>query len=96
MARSRGRHRQLNIPQGSYLQEEMVNPSGTEEVPSFPPAQTRKLTREADSNYLMERVISRKNLLSALRRAEKNKGAAGVDGMEIKSLRPYLLDHWPV
>ncbi|MCM3473713.1 group II intron reverse transcriptase/maturase [Brevibacillus agri] len=43
----------------------------------------------------MERVISRGNLLSALRRVEKNKGAAGVDGMEIKSLRPYLLDHWP-
>lgn len=95
MARSRGKHRQPNIPQGGYLREEMVNPWGTEEAPSFPPAQTREATREAYSNHLMERVISRGNLLSALRRVEKNKGAAGVDGMEIKSLRPYLLDHWP-
>jgi RNA-directed DNA polymerase len=94
MASSRGRHRQPNIPQGSSLQEEMVNPWGTEEVPSFPPAQTRKLTREADSDHLMERVLSRGNLLSALRRVERNKGAAGIDGMEIKSLHPYLLDHW--
>lgn len=94
MARSRGKHRQQNIPQGSYLQEEMVNPWGTEEVPSFPPAQTREITREAYSNHLMERVVSRGNLLSALHRVEKNKGAAGIDGMEIKSLRPYLLEHW--
>jgi RNA-directed DNA polymerase len=73
----------------------MVNPWGTEGVPSFPPAQTRKSTREAYSDHLMEQVVSRGNLLSALRRVEKNRGVAGVDGMEIKSLRPFLLDHWP-
>jgi len=94
MVRSRGKQRQPNIPQGSYLQEEMVNPWGTEEAPSSPPAQTIEATRESHSNHLMERVVSRENLLSALRRVEKNKGAAGGDGMEIKSLRPYLLDHW--
>jgi RNA-directed DNA polymerase len=33
-------------------------------------------------------------MLMALHRVERNKGAAGVDGMEIKSLRPFLLNNW--
>jgi group II intron reverse transcriptase/maturase len=43
----------------------------------------------------MERVVARENMLAALRRVEKNKGAAGVDGLKIADLRPYLRDKWP-
>jgi retron-type reverse transcriptase len=43
----------------------------------------------------MEKVVERSNMLRALHRVESNKGAAGVDGMEIKTLRPYLKEHWP-
>ncbi len=43
----------------------------------------------------MEKVVERSNMLRALHRVESNKGAAGVDGMAIKSLRPYLKEHWP-
>jgi hypothetical protein len=32
---------------------------------------------------------------AALRRVEANKGAAGVDGMTVAALRPYLMEHWP-
>jgi RNA-directed DNA polymerase len=94
MASSREKHRQPNIPQGSFLQEETVNPWGTEEAPSFSPARTKEPTREARYDQLMEQVVERENLLTSLHRVEKNKGAAGIDGMEIKSLRSFLLENW--
>jgi group II intron reverse transcriptase/maturase len=43
----------------------------------------------------MEQVASSQNMRDALRRVEQNKGAAGVDGMTVKQLRPYLQDAWP-
>lgn len=94
MASSREEQRQPNIPRGSYLREEAVNPQGIEEVPSSSPAQTTELTREVDANHLMEQVVERNNLLQALHRVERNKGAAGVDGMATKSLRSFLLHNW--
>jgi RNA-directed DNA polymerase len=47
------------------------------------------------NEQLMERVVSRDNLQSALKRVEGNKGAAGVDGMSAKQLRAHLKQHWP-
>lgn len=43
----------------------------------------------------MEKVVARENMQAALRRVERNKGAAGVDGMEIADLRPFLRAKWP-
>lgn len=94
MASSREEQRQPNIPQGSYPQEETVNPWEIEEVPSSSQARTKEPTREVRYDHLMEQVVERNNLLQALYRVEKNKGAAGVDGMAIKSLRPFLMDNW--
>ena len=42
----------------------------------------------------MEKVVERDNLKKALERVERNKGAAGVDNMQVKELRPYLMKHW--
>jgi hypothetical protein len=39
--------------------------------------------------------MARENLAEALRRVEQNAGAAGIDGMSTKELRPWLKDHWP-
>ncbi|MEW9673310.1 hypothetical protein [Ammoniphilus sp. 3BR4] len=86
--------RQQKIQSWSSLPKEAVNPQGTEEVPSSSPARFEETTREDHYNYLMDLVLERGNMLQALRRVEKNKGAAGVDGMEIQSLRPYLFTHW--
>jgi RNA-directed DNA polymerase len=44
---------------------------------------------------LWEQCLSRGNLAEALRRVEQNAGAAGIDGMSTKELRPWLKDHWP-
>jgi group II intron reverse transcriptase/maturase len=44
---------------------------------------------------LWEQFLARENLAAALRRVERNAGAAGIDGMSTKELGPWLKDHWP-
>ena len=48
-----------------------------------------------ETKQLMEAVVGRENMMAALRRVERNQGAAGVDEMSVKALRPYLREHWP-
>lgn len=43
---------------------------------------------------LMERALSRSNLMTALKRVERNKGSAGVDGMTVVELRDFLRREW--
>ena len=43
----------------------------------------------------MEAMVERENMWSALRRVERNKGAAGVDNMPVEDLRPHLKEYWP-
>ena len=42
----------------------------------------------------MEAVVERENMWRAFRRVVNNKGAAGVDGMSVNELKPYLKVHW--
>jgi group II intron reverse transcriptase/maturase len=42
----------------------------------------------------MERVLSRPNLLAALKRVRKNKGSPGIDGMTVDELPDWLRAHW--
>ena len=50
------------------------------------------LSRQAQRVW--EAVFERQNMLSALKRVESNKGAGGVDGMEVADLCGYLQAHW--
>lgn len=43
---------------------------------------------------LIERMLERGNLLKALQAVEANRGAAGMDGMEVSQLRNYLRERW--
>ncbi len=43
----------------------------------------------------MEEVVRPENMKKALNRVCANKGAAGVDGMTVEELTPYLRVHWP-
>lgn len=43
----------------------------------------------------MEAIVERDNLRKALAQVKRNKGAAGVDGMRLGALAPYLKEHWP-
>ena len=50
---------------------------------------------DPEMKYLMEAVVERKNMHLAMHRVEKNKGSAGIDNMDVDTLRPYLKEHWP-
>lgn len=43
---------------------------------------------------LLEMILSRENMMAALRRVETNKGAPGVDGLSVEQLRGHLTAHW--
>ncbi|GLX65672.1 hypothetical protein MU1_00160 [Paenibacillus glycanilyticus] len=44
---------------------------------------------------MIEEVLSRANMLTALARVEANKGSHGVDGMSVKTLREHIVQNWP-
>jgi RNA-directed DNA polymerase len=43
----------------------------------------------------MEVIVERNNLKKVLVQVRANKGAAGIDGMSVQDLAPYLKEHWP-
>ncbi len=43
----------------------------------------------------MEAVVGRENMVAAYQRVHANKGAAGVDGMDVDALWDYCKTHWP-
>jgi RNA-directed DNA polymerase len=44
---------------------------------------------------LMEKIVSRANMMAGYHRVMANKGAAGIDRMTVEQLQPYLKEHWP-
>jgi RNA-directed DNA polymerase len=44
---------------------------------------------------LMEKVVDRDNLLTALRNVKRNGGSPGIDGMKVEELPEYLKRKWP-
>src|SRR2546421_627885 len=47
-----------------------------------------------EAEQLMEAVVERENMWSALKQVERNRGAAGVDKMTVEQLRAYLREQW--
>lgn len=43
---------------------------------------------------LMSQILSRENMLQALKRVEKNKGSHGVDRMPVQNLRQHIVENW--
>lgn len=92
--RSRDGQRQQNTPRGALVQQVAVKPQRAEQRGLSPlPAQVETLPCEGNIS-LLERMLERDNLLRALKRVEANKGAPGVDGVDVKSLRTYVSEHW--
>lgn len=70
-----------------------VNPEAPRRERSDRPAPADAEAHPAGAS-LWEQCFSRENLAAALRRVELNAGAAGIDGMTTKELRPWLGRHW--
>src|SRR6266850_3203390 len=47
-----------------------------------------------ETEQLMEAVVERENMVAALQRVVSNRGGAGVDGMTVEQLKPYLKEEW--
>jgi len=71
-----------------------VKPEGHRRERSGSPAPDETAPHPARAS-LWEVFLSRENLARALRRVERNAGAAGIDGMATDELRPWLHEHWP-
>jgi RNA-directed DNA polymerase len=55
----------------------------------------RGIESPAQDERLMEEVCETENLKRAYQRVKANRGSAGADGMTVRQLRDYLIEHWP-
>src|SRR5438876_6288787 len=53
------------------------------------------IARPEAETWLLEAILSRENMMAALRRVVTNKGAPGIDAMSVEDLRSHLATHWP-
>jgi group II intron reverse transcriptase/maturase len=78
------------------LVKDRVEPESTQEVRSIDKSETTggdgEVGREPDG--ILEHVVTANNLFSAMERVIRNKGAAGIDGMTVKELQPYLANNY--
>ena len=69
---------------------------GTVETESSRKARSIVPLETAEKNgaeSLLERILHRDNLNAAYKRVKQNGGAAGVDGMTVEEMLPYLREH---
>jgi RNA-directed DNA polymerase len=91
---SRDEHRKQNAPNGETPgRTDAVKPRKDDPRAEPSPAVSEG-TSNAEGERVWERVWARENLLTALKRVEANRGAAGIDGMPVNELRSYLKAHW--
>lgn len=43
---------------------------------------------------LIEQILDKNNVRTALERVISNNGAAGIDGIKVEDLRDYMNAHW--
>ena len=94
MVSSRNISRRQKTLRRVYPEKKAVQLSTNQGEPSMYPAQTKGKSRGEQNNDLIEKVLSRQNMLKALRRVEKNKGAPGIDNLIVENLKPYLCQNW--
>jgi len=68
------------------------NPRGT--VRGASKVTARREDSIPEDEQMMEAVVERENMLTALQRVMSNRGAAGVDKMTVEELKAYLREEW--
>lgn len=74
--------------------DQAVNPAEALVEQRDHPAHVGDAAQPARGDELWETVFSRDNVLRALQRVERNRGAPGVDGRTVAELRPWLRTNW--
>ena len=77
-----------------YPEKEAVQLQTNQGEPSRYPAQTKITSQRERNNDLMEEVLSRENMLQALKKVEQNRGAPGIDNLNVADLKTYLRQNW--
>lgn len=81
--------RQLLIE--DYLQENKLETEGNVEVPSvLDVSKLEEINTKTVTNEILEEILSRDNMNLAYKRVKANKGASGIDDMQVDELLQYL------
>ena len=85
-------HRQLRFE--GYLQRVSAEQKEYAEVCGSPKmTETDSTNTNRQTEGLLEQILSRDNLNRAYKQVKRNKGAGGIDGMQVDELLPFLKEH---
>jgi len=85
--------RKQKISQDSYLQENRAEPEDYVGVQTSMWITENNLTSFEQTGYgMLEQILSPANLNAAYKRVKQNKGAGGIDEMQVESLKDYLIE----
>ena len=86
------KHRQLTM--WDYLPRDTAEREEITEVCESPRITETDITNRAkQTEGLLEQILTDENLERAYRQVKKNKGAGGIDGMQVDELLPYLREN---
>lgn len=86
--------RKQKISQDTCLQKDRAEPEVYAGGQTFMWITENNLTSFEQTGYgMLEYILSPANLNAAYKRVKQNKGAGGVDEMEVESLKDYLIEH---
>ena len=84
--------RQLRIE--DYLQENKLETEGNVEVPSvLDVSELEEIDTKTVPNEILEKILSRDNMNLAYKKVKANKGASGIDDMQVDELLQYLKEN---
>ena len=82
--------RKQNTQQWGYPCEDRREAEGNRGVLSMPSRRDKTVCGE---DNLLDRVLDKRNLYNAYKQVVSNKGAAGIDGMTVYELLPWLVEN---
>jgi RNA-directed DNA polymerase len=86
------KHRQLRIE--DYLQKVPAEQGEYAEVCESPKiTETDNTDTNQQREGLLEQILDRDNLNRAYKQVKRNRGAGGIDGMQVDELLPYLREN---
>lgn len=88
------KERKQKTQRRASTQKDRTESEGYVSGPTFGGITENNLTGDHQSGYgLLEEILSPSNLNAAYQQVERNNGAGGIDGMEVESLKDYLVTH---